>query len=149
MHVAGRSMARCKGLLLAGLGVATCLLVVLSGVTFVGVHERVSSGTAFALSCVGMLGLEAVVGLGPGPVPWMYGPEVLPLTVRAPTLGFCLVFKFASGILLGWTFPQLYFTFRRAWLGFLVAAGVIAAFFSLSCRLVRRTTCRLLMDEPD
>ncbi|CAI0463681.1 unnamed protein product, partial [Linum tenue] len=152
MHAAGRSMARRRGLLLVGLRAAACLLGLLSATTFVDAQDHVGHvgcKTAFAMSCVGMLALEVVIGLGSGPIPWMYGPEVLPLVVRAPSLGFSLLFRFVCSILLVWTFPELYFSFDRAWLGFLVVAGVATLFFLFSFRFVRRTTCRLLMDEPD
>ncbi|CAI0414106.1 unnamed protein product [Linum tenue] len=148
MEAAGWSMAGRKRLLLVSFGVVGCAMGFLCGTSFADSRERIVGGTAFALSCFGLVILEAGMAFGLGPIPWMYGPEMFPLAVRAPSLGVCLAFRFAIGILLEMTLPLLYSSFERIWLRFLFGCGAAVVGFSLSCRFVRETTGGVLADDP-
>ncbi|CAL1375502.1 unnamed protein product [Linum trigynum] len=150
MEAASWSMAGRKELLLVSIGVAGCALGSLSGTTFADAHGRLDGGTTFALCCLELVVLEAGIAFGLGPIPWMYGPEVFPLAVRAPSLALCLTLKFAVAMLVDMTLPLLYPTSTEGvWVRFLVACGVTVVSFLVSCRVVRKTTCRVLMDEPE
>ncbi|CAL1375955.1 unnamed protein product [Linum trigynum] len=150
LHGVGRSMAGRRRLLLAGMGLAGCSLGLLAGTSFADAHERIGRGAAFVLLSFEIFALQAAIGIAVGPIPWMYGPEVFPLAVRAPSVGLCLTLKFLSTLLFNWALGGfvLYSTFDRVWLDFLIAFGLTVVSFLVSFRLARETTCRVLVDDP-
>ncbi|CAI0417782.1 unnamed protein product, partial [Linum tenue] len=150
LHGAQRSMEGRRRMVLGGMVLAGCSLGFLAGTSFADAHDHIGRGVAVVLLCVETIALQTALGLALGPIPWMYGPEVFPLAVRAPSVGLCLAFKFLFTTFFNWTFDGfgLFSTVDTVWLSFLLAFGLIVVSFLVSFGLVRETTFRLLMDDP-
>ncbi|CAN1186302.1 Polyol transporter 5 [Linum perenne] len=138
-----------KALLLLSIFLAGCSLGAFGTTILAEAHDRLNHGTAFAFYSAEIVVLQAVIGFGIGPYPWMYGPEAFPLAVRAPCLALCIVAKYALRFVFNLCIPVLYAPFKGMWVAFLVASGVQAVSLVLCWFFIRDFTSQILVDHVD
>lgn len=88
------------GIVVSLVGLSVCLTMV--------EHSREEQEWAEGVSIVAVYGFVGFMGIGLGPVTWVYGSEIFPLRLRAQGLGICSVVNSVTGVAVVMTFITVY-----------------------------------------